>query len=261
MNARRARRTAGGRQKDGPVAACPACGTDSIEGAAFCHACGAPLGDGRARSGPSATGLSRRALAGLGVIALVIAGGVFVLATQTGQRQPAIPGPGPMTPSLPQLASPLGEGAIAGRPGGAPPDLSRMTPRDAADRLFNRIMRESEQGRREEAIRFVPMAVQAYANLQNLDRDAHYHLGLIHEVAGDRESGERHIAALRDGAPDHLLALMLEHAIARKAGDEATVQLTIKRFRDAYAAELALGRPEYQAHRNNIDQFRAGPAK
>ena len=132
-----------------------------------------------------------------------------------------------------------------------------MTQREAADRLFNRIMTASEQGDRAEALRFVPMAVQAYGGLPVLDRDAHYHLGLIHGVAGDRAKGNRHIAALRQAAPNHLLALVLEHGIAEQSGDRAAVSRIIATFAAAYDAEMAMGRPEYEAHRNTIEKFRA----
>jgi hypothetical protein len=250
MNAKRSRRSAQKSKPDRSGLACPSCGAETVAGAAYCHACGASLTGGAARGG-----LSQRALIGLAVIALVVAGGVFFLSTSTPKKQVRIPGPGPMTPALPQVAPT--PGGVATGATGTPPDLSTMTPREAADRLFNRIMRDSEQGRLEQAKGFVPMAVQAYGNLQSLDRDAHYHLGLIHGIAGDRAAGERHIAALKNGAPNHLLAIVLEHAIARKAGDGAAQEALVERFNEAFSSEMALQRPEYLAHRNEIERFRA----
>jgi len=132
-----------------------------------------------------------------------------------------------------------------------------MTPREAADRLFNRVMMASEQGNQAEALSFVPMAVQAYASLPALDRDAHYHLGLIHGVAGDRADLDQQIAALRQGAPNHLLALVLEHDAAERSGDQAAVSRLRAAFDAAYAAEIAMARPEYEAHGNTIERFRA----
>lgn len=140
---------------------------------------------------------------------------------------------------------------------GEPPDLSQLTPRQMADRLFNRVMMASERGNRSEALDFLPMAVQAYSNLPALDRDAHYHLALIHDVAGDRAAVERHLAALQDGAPNHLLALVLEHRLARRAGDQASADRIRAAFAAAYDAEMALGRPEYREHRNVVEGFRA----
>ena len=124
-------------------------------------------------------------------IAVVICAGVFALATYTEQKQTAVAS-APMVSARPApvFVPPSGPAP------GTPPDLSKMTMRDAADRLFNRIMRVSEQGNIEEAQRFVPMAVQAYNSLPVLDDDAHYHLGLIYGIAGDDEQGRLQIAAL-----------------------------------------------------------------
>jgi hypothetical protein len=93
-----------------------------------------------------------------------------------------------------------------------------------------------------------------------LDRDAHYHLGLIHGVAGDRANVDRQIAALRQGAPNHLLALVLEHRIAERSGDQAAVSRALAAFAAAYDAEIATRRPEYEAHGNTIERFRADAA-
>jgi hypothetical protein len=227
-------------------AACPSCGVATIAGAVFCHACGASLTEGQ--GGSRWTG---RTFAILAVVAAVVSVGVFALATYTEQKTVTQSGgmpPGPLALPAPVFIPPTTN---------TPPDLSKMTPREAADRLFNRIMRTSEQGKTDEALRFVPMAVQAYGGLPVLDDDAHYHLGLIHGIAGDRESGLRHIGALKQAAPNHLLALMLEHAIAEKSGDSAAVSRTEAAFTVAYVAEMATGRPEYLAHRNTIDRFRA----
>jgi hypothetical protein len=68
---------------------------------------------------------------------------------------------------------------------GQPVDLASMSPRDAADRLFNRVMVASESGNTAEALKFAPMALQAYDNLGTLDNDARYHVALLHLTLGD----------------------------------------------------------------------------
>ena len=139
---------------------------------------------------------------------------------------------------------------------GQPPDLSAMTPRQAAIRLFNRIMMADEQGRHEEAQRFVPMALAAYGQLARLDAVAHYHMGRIHAVAGDFESIPAEIDAIRRLAPKHLLATVLEHLVAEAAGDSEAMARAYATFAADYEAEMAVGRPEYAHHRITIDQFR-----
>ena len=223
--------------------ACPSCGTAAPSEARFCSACGAAL-EGTPGGGTWSAGR----LAGLAAVAGVIAVAVFAAATLS-ERDDETPSSSTDSPALMFDAPPAAST-------GEPPDLSQMTPREAADRLFNRIMMASEQGKRDEALRFVPMAIQAYGDLPELDRDAHFHLGLIHGVAGDTAGVDRQIAVLRQGVPNHLLALVLEHRNAERSGDPAAVSRTLAAFAAAYDAEIATGRPEYEAHRNTIERFR-----
>ena len=223
------------RGKPAKEPACPSCGAATLSEARFCHGCGASLagetGDGRWWAG---------SLAKLGAVAGLIVVTMFAVATFIGRDSAPPTSAAPPTPNFNAL-----------------PDLSQMTMREAADRLFNRIMTASEKGNRAEALRFVPMAVQAYGALHALNRDARYHLALIHGVADDRGNADQQIAALRKGAPDHLLALLLEHEIAVRSGDRVAEARVLAAFAAAYDTEIATGRPEYEAHRNTIEKLRA----
>jgi hypothetical protein len=139
---------------------------------------------------------------------------------------------------------------------GQPLDLSSMTPRQAADRLFNRVMAANEKGDTAEALRFAPMALQAYDILGTLDNDARYHVALIHLTAGDIESTRVHLEKLRQSVPNHLLGVMLEHQIAARSGNQDRAARAYKSFLSAYEAEMAAGRVEYQDHRDGIERFR-----
>lgn len=230
------------RRKPVDGTACPSCGAASLSEARFCHVCGASL-----EGGPGGRTWSAGRLAGLvAVVGLVaVAVSIVVMYSERDSAPPLS-----SAPSAPMFSDPPVTSS------GGQPDLSQMTPREAADDLFNRIMMASEQGDRSEALRFVPMAIQAYGGLMALDRDADYHLGLIHDVAGDRTNVDRQIAALRQGAPNHLLALVLEHRTAERSGDRAAVSRVLAVFADAYDAEIATRRPEYEAHRSTIERFR-----
>jgi mono/diheme cytochrome c family protein len=222
---------------------CPSCGANTLPQARFCHACGARQA---ARAGGWKTWPAGR-LAAIGMMAgLVVAGAVVAVFS----------GRGSAPPSFPALPAPAGQPARVASPGGAP-DISQLTPREAADRLFNRVMASNEEGNLAEARRFAPMAIEAYASLPALDRDAHYHLALIHGVTGDRAMYDQQIAALRLGAPNHLLALALEHDAAEKSGDRAAVERTRAAFAAAYDGEIVQARPEYEAHLNAIEKLRA----
>ena len=241
---RSSRRNSPDRGKIAKGPACPSCGTATLSEARFCHDCGASL-----EGGPGGGKWSAGTLARWGAAASLIAVAVFAVVTFSER------GGAPPSSSAPPTPAPMPMPNF-----NTPPDLSQMTLREAADRLFNRIMKASEQGNRAEAQRFVPMAVQAYGALPVLDRDARYHLALIHDVADDRANAGRQIAALRQGAPNHLLALVLEHNTAVRSGDRATVSRVLAAFAAAYDTEIATGRPEYEAHRNTIERFRAADA-
>lgn len=122
--------------------ACPSCGAATLAEARFCHDCGASM-KGGSGGGKWSVGW----LVGLGAVAGLIALAVFAAVTFS-KRDGAPPSlsasPAPKFDTPPVAWS------------GTEPDLSKMTPREAADRLFNRIMTASEQGNRAEARRFVP---------------------------------------------------------------------------------------------------------
>jgi predicted Zn-dependent protease len=132
-----------------------------------------------------------------------------------------------------------------------------MSPREAADRLFNRIMSASESGDTEEALRFAPMALQAYDSLGTLDNDARYHVALIHLAAGDIKNARAQLDQLRRSVPQHLLGIMLAHQIAERSGNKDGAARAYQDFLAAYDAELATGRAEYLEHRGGIERFRA----
>ncbi len=210
---------------------CPNCGQQTA--GRFCSNCGASLTAQVAPARTSAKTIVPWVAVGVAVGALVV-----VLSTFVGQDNP----PSPF----------LNAGSTLSRP----PDLSKLTPREAADRLFNRIMTAAERGDTEEALRFAPMALQAYEALGPLDNDARYHVGLIHATVGDIKSARAYIAMLRQSVPDHLLGIMLEHTIAKQRGDQDRALHAYNTFLAAYESEIAMGRAEYGDHQSGIDSFR-----
>lgn len=211
-----------------------------IRGAGFCHNCGAPAG-GRRAGKPwnwNALSIVLVAVAALGV------GSIFVVGQIATEK--------PEAPSGPRSG--------AGRsspPPGQPADLSTMTPRQAADRLFNRVMAADERGDTGEVMRFAPMALKAYQLVDRLDADARYHMGLLDLLSGNLEAAAKQIESLERQAPGHLLALVLSFKVAEKAGDDQAASDSRARFAAAYDAEIRGGRPEYAAHRTTIEKFHA----
>lgn len=217
---------------------CPSCGKPAS--GKFCSHCGKPLTADAAPSLMSPQLVAPWLALFVALLALVVS---LVTFWNQGTRD-AIE-----APSLPPAAS-------ASSAPGQPPDLSSMTPREAADRLFNRVMTAAERNDAEEAARFMPMALQAYEALGEMDTDARFHVALMHLVAGDIKKAREQLDVIRKAAPKHLLGIILAHDIAERSGDKAGVARAHKDFLAAYDSEMAAGREEYQHHHGTIQRFR-----
>lgn len=212
---------------------CPSCGTGAPAGAKFCQECGGSL----TARGRAADNVPWVAVGGVGVVLAVI-GGFIIL-----DRQERTGGASVASSAATSTA------AVTTTP--------NITPAQAAEQLFNHVMAAAERGDTAEARRFAPMALEAYGQLATLDNDAHYHVGLIHVTAGDTASARVELDAIRRSVPEHLLGIMLEHAIAEANGDDEGVERAFARFVAAYDTEILTERDEYAGHRTGIDGFRA----
>jgi len=148
------------------------------------------------------------------------------------------------------------EAPFAGNGGGAPPDLSKMTPREAFDRLFNRVMTASEQGDTATANRLAPMAVMAYGNLPDADADARYDVALIKLHSGDFDGARALADTIRTQNPQHLFGFVLQAALGQFENKPASVTEAYRGFLAVADQELKVNRPEYTAHRGMLDNFR-----
>lgn len=216
---------------------CPACGQSTT--GKFCSHCGASLTGTVAPASWNAQTIVPWVALGIASIALAIAL-VALFNRGNGAVAPALLFP-PLSSTVPVP--------------GQLPDLASMSPRQAADRLFNRVMAASENGDSAEALRFAPMALQAYNDLGTLDNDARYHVALLHLTTGDIKGARVQIDKLRQSVPKHLLGFMLEHQIAERSGKQDSAARAYKAFLAAYDAEIAVGRAEYRDHMNTIERF------
>ena len=218
---------------------CSNCGQPAA--GSFCSYCGASLTTQDTPKQWNAQMIAPWAAIGIAAIALGVAL-VSLFDRGNGTAEPASPFSPPMGSAVPAP--------------GQPPDLASMTPRQAADRLYNRIMTASESGDTAEALKFAPMALQAYDNLGTLDNDARYHVALIHLATGDIKSARAQLDKLRQSVPNHLLGFMLERHLDELGGKKSNASRTYTAFLAAYDAEIAKGRAEYQDHRDSIERFR-----
>lgn len=215
-------------------APCPKCNASTDAGDLFCNKCGAsvPTSGGAGSRGWTGNVTAAWAVAGLLLISLVIA----VVTRGEGGREITLSPPAP----------------AAGQ--GSPPDLSSMSPREAADRLFGRVMGAVEAGNQAEADQFLPMAIGAYARIDPLNLDDRFHLSLLHAAAGDGESALRVAEEGLSERSNHLLLLAAAAEAAIVLNDDASAERRYEQLVDAFDSEVSAGLPEYapEAHAGDL---------
>jgi hypothetical protein len=133
------------------------------------------------------------------------------------------------------------------------PDISQMTPEQQAERLYDRIMRESEAGQIENVRVFMPMAIAAYERLAPLSLDQRYDLGRIGEVGGDIVLTRAQADTILSERPTHLLGLILAAKVARLEKNEARARELDARLVAAEPTERSSALREYLLHKRDID--------
>lgn len=235
---------------------CTQCGAPAAPGAKFCTGCGAALGGGspggsgetRATSrGPSNAGAAGGGGGEANNMAWWIAGAMMVVIIIFMARPilfPADPG----TPNAPF--------ATGGGTAGGVTDISNMTPREAADRLYNRVMSAAEVNDSAQVNTFLPMAIQSYEMARPLDLDGLFHLSRLQRMgvldADALATAEE--ALTRD--PNYLLGLYAAGDAALGMGDAARAQEYLGRLLQVWDAEMASGNPDYELHSRQMDGIR-----
>jgi hypothetical protein len=192
---------------------------------------------------------------------------VALIALVVGQRFGARETAGGTTEVL-DGANGQGTTVITAPPGAAPsgampraPDISQLTPAQRAERLYDRIMRESESGHPENVRAFLPMATAAYEAIAPLNLDQRYDLGRLGEVAGDTTLARAQADSILRERPTHLLGLILGAKAARMVGDEPHARQFEQRLLSVEPRERSAQLPEYLMHRNDIEAGLAAARK
>jgi hypothetical protein len=221
---------------------CNHCGSKVAPAAAFCNQCGTKVeGGGASRGAAAASVIGGQNLpwwiAGVAMFVLIVVVGVRMV--QTG-------------PAAPPVAT-----ADCSMSGGPPPNIAGMTPQEAADRLFDRVMRCVEAGDSASAQAFLPMAIAAYDRAQPLDNDGLFHLAMLNRTAMNLD------AAL--ATAEQILATEQNHILGLSEAAEASIELGrvdeaaayYQRLLDAYPVESARPLPEYQGHSGLLEASRS----
>ena len=215
---------------------CSECGTLLNVDALFCHECGSPLagrrGAARAAAGVGVGGAWRWGVPAVGVLLLVL-----LMVTKYGSREPSDASNG---------AVPLAMG------GGQAPDISTMSPEERADRLFNRVMRLSSEGKADSVSFFASMAMGAIEALTPLDAHRRYDLGLIALVSGDASRARAQADTILAARPTHLLGLSLAARSADARGNAAAAREFRRRLLAAEASERTRALTEYTDHEADV---------
>ena len=224
-------------------ATCAGCRSLLSPGARFCHRCGTAVG-----TQPPATAEPRTtasalpwAVAAISLLALV--------ALVAGQRFAGTRAPTPASPAA--ADAPF---ASQGAPADGPraPDISNLSPRERADRLYDRVMRLSSEGKADSVQFFAPMALSVYQSLGPLDADLRYDFGRVAEVTGAAEIARAQADSILAGDSTHLLGLVLGVRAAQLRGDSSAVRAFSRRLLAAEPTESAKKLPEYQRHQGDI---------
>jgi hypothetical protein len=141
-------------------------------------------------------------------------------------------------------------------PAESPPDLSKMTPRERFNRLYNRVMQAAQSGDQATVTRFTPMALGAYAQLDTVDADARFHAALLQVHTGDLETPSALADSILADNPGHLFGFIIRGTVARFRKDEKALGESYTGFLQHYAAEIKANRPEYEEHRTSVENFR-----
>lgn len=225
-------------------ALCGDCGAPLTVGAKFCHRCGTAAGADVALHQGGFSSALPWAVAAIALVALValIAGQHFSRQSTDVSASAGVPG------------ATAGDSApFAGETGnGQAPDISALSPAEAAVRLYNRVMGAHERGRADSVQIFAPMAMTAYQMIGTLDLDQRYDLGRIAAVSGDEPVARAEADTILALHPNHLLGLILGGNAARMRRDAAAERDYHARLVAAAPAERAKQLPEYIAHANDI---------
>jgi hypothetical protein len=210
------------------------------DGARFCHRCGTPAAAG---VGPK----RERSAWTLAALAVMVVVALVSYRIGRGSLPP---------PAVAEMGN-AGNAATTPRsPAGRAPDISKLTPRERFDRLWERVMRAAENQSADTVLLFAPMALGAYEQLDSVDTDARFHAAMIHVAVGELAQAKALADTIAVTTPGHLFAPLIRANVAEQENDTRTLNRAYAEFLDSYRAELAANRAEYVDHRPLLEEFR-----
>ena len=155
-------------------------------------------------------------------------------------------------------APPVAVGPAVSTPGrGAPPDLTTMTPREAADILFNRVMRSVAANDDADVQFSLPMAIGAHVRAEPLDTDGKFHFVLLQLTGQFNTEALEGAEEILSEHPNHLLGLAMAGDASLALGDSASAGAYYRRWLDAYDSETEKDLLEYRDHSPMFPEMQA----
>ncbi len=102
----------------------------------------------------------------------------------------------------------------------------------------------------------MPMAIQAYGMVEDLDDDGLFHLALLHLTNGSFDEAQQTASRILADDPDHLLGLAVAAQAAEELGNAQESQEYWGRYLDAYDTEAGKPLPEYVDHQPVLPDYR-----
>jgi tetratricopeptide (TPR) repeat protein len=240
---------------------CNQCGSKVAAGGKFCNECGAKADGASVASAEASRGAARaptaRRTPGAGAAARrygetvggqslpwwTAGAAMFAVIFMIG-LQMVRPGAAAGPTAGASSAAPVG-----GAPGtGAPPDISNMTPVEAADRLFDRVMRSISAGDSAAAQQFMPMAIAAYQRARPLTLDGLFHLSMLNRTAMNLEAALDVALEVVERDPNHLLGLAAAAEAAIELGLLDEAETHYRQILAVFDAESQRPLEEYDMH-------------
>ena len=135
-------------------------------------------------------------------------------------------------------------------------DSTTTTTREAADRLFSRVMESMSIGDTADALVLQPIALQAYRRAEPLDLDGVFHEAFL-ELLVDPSAALATTRRILESEPDHILALGTAARAQIALGDSAKAKEDYEHLLRVYDKENARNLVGYDAHREFMTEMRS----
>jgi tetratricopeptide (TPR) repeat protein len=155
-----------------------------------------------------------------------------------------------------QPAAPMQSGGAAGGVPAATTDISNMSPIEAANRLYNRVMQAASNNDSAQVQMFLPMAIDAHEMAKPLSADAAFHLSSLQRMGLRNDEALTSAQEALESDPNHLLLLYTGGEAAKALGRDDVAREYAARMLQFWDEEMSSGKQEYDLHSGMMEDVR-----